>query len=397
MALFVRTLFLPHLKSASERNDVALGHKSGIRKDKFVEVPQIVWGLNNQKIAFARSCLTARLLNRTLLMPSLSASLFYKEVDLLEPISFDKVFNFERFNAMCGGFVRLGKYSDSSSGNSNAFELKKGSGRKWTKERDFDQLEEHRNGPNDDHEVIRIVGKNPFLWHDHWAVKDYAKVLECMVLVDKISAEADRVVSKIKEIGTALNLVDPKTGNVPFVAVHMRVERDWMIHCKNMEKKLNITQICSSKEKIMERVGNIEGLENPTLVYLAVGDKLLEDASILSGWKDGLVPFEKKKLGVFEAFQKYPYLIQSAIDYEVCLRSDVFVGNSFSTFSSIVVLERTQKMLRSGFTGSCNGDAKWPSFAYNVPGESNGPRRWATKMTDPTLKAVSYGSNNISC
>ena len=64
----------------------------GVRTDKFLEIPQIVWGLNNQKIAFARACLTARMLNRTLLMPSLSASLFYKETDLLKPISFDKIY-----------------------------------------------------------------------------------------------------------------------------------------------------------------------------------------------------------------------------------------------------------------------------------------------------------------
>jgi hypothetical protein len=44
----------------------------GVRKDKFVEVPQIIWGLNNQKIAFVRACLTAKFLNRSLLMPSLS-------------------------------------------------------------------------------------------------------------------------------------------------------------------------------------------------------------------------------------------------------------------------------------------------------------------------------------
>ena len=59
----------------------------GVRQDKFLEVPQIVWGLNNQKIAFARACLTARRMNRILLMPSLSASLFYKEINLL-PVSY---------------------------------------------------------------------------------------------------------------------------------------------------------------------------------------------------------------------------------------------------------------------------------------------------------------------
>ncbi|XP_022715447.1 uncharacterized protein LOC111274798 [Durio zibethinus] len=379
----------------------------GIRRDKFLKVPQIVWGLNNQKIAFARACLTARMLNRTLLMPSLSASLFYKEIYRLQPISFDKVFQFERFNSLCNGFVRLGRYSDLKN-QTPVYDLQKGSGRKWTVERDLEQLKQSSRGPVDKYEVIRIVGKNPFLWHDHWPVKDYARVFECLVLVDEIAKEADRVVSKIRQIGrklrrkteTVQNNFDAEGSSLPpapYVAVHMRVEIDWMIHCKNLEQRSGISQICSSKQEIMERVGNIVGLEFPTVVYLAVADSLLNDSSVLGGWKKGLHPFEKKKLGVDGIYKKHPYLIQSAIDYEVCSRADVFVGNSFSTFSSLIVLERTQKMIRMGITSSCDIDVRWPSYAYNIPGESNSPQIWMTNMSDSSLKAISYGSNAISC
>ncbi|KAF3943586.1 hypothetical protein ACB098_07G053100 [Castanea mollissima] len=379
----------------------------GIRKDKFLEVPQIVWGLNNQKIAFARACLTARMLNRTLLMPSLSASLFYKEVDLLKPISLDKVFQFDKFNSLCTGFVKLGRYSDLLN-RTGVFELHKGSGRKWTIERDLDQLRQHTEDPIDGYEVIRIVGKNPFLWHDHWPVKDYAKVFECLVLVDEITKEADKVVTKIREkvmelrsntepVQDGANSEGSTLQLVPYVAVHMRIEIDWMIHCKKLEQRLNISQICSSKEEIIERVGNIVGLNTPTVVYLAVADSLLEDSSILNGWKEGLLPLEKKKLGVDGIYKKYPYLIQSAIDYEVCLRADVFVGNSFSTFSSLIALERTQKMIKMGVTSSCGMHVRWPSYAYNILGELKGPRRWMTNMADSSLQAISYGSNDISC
>lgn len=373
-------------------HSLSLNSEFGVRKDKFLEVPQIVWGLNNQKIAIARACLTARMLNRTLLMPSLSASLFYKEVDQLQPISFDKIFQFDRFNSLCKGFVQLGRYSDLTN-RTGEFDLQKGSGRKWTIKRDFDQLRQFKREPIDGYEVIRITGKNPFLWHDHWPLKYYARVFECLVLVDQISKEADKVVSKLRS----------KTGsfqdatNVNYVAVHMRIEKDWMIHCKNLEQRLKINQICSSKEEIMERVGNIVGLKGPTVVYLAVADNLLEDKSILTGWKEGFLPFEKKKLGVLGIYKKYPYLIQSAIDYEVCLRADVFVGNTFSTFSSLIVLERTQKMIRMGITISCQKDVRWPSYAYNLLGESNGPRRWMTNMSDSNLQAISYGSTYISC
>lgn len=373
-------------------------------KPKFVEVPQIVWGLNNQKIAFARACLTARMLNRTLLMPSLSASLFYKEVDLLKPISFDKVFQFEKFNSLCKGFVQLGSYSEISN-KTDVFELQKGSGRRWTIEKDLDQLREFRAHPYDGYETIKIVGKNPFLWHDHWPVNDYAKVFECLVLVEEISREADKVVSMIKKIGSEerQRVGSSKNGTsltlqqASYVAVHMRIEKDWTIHCKKLEQRLNISEICSSKEQIIERVGNIVGLKTPIVIYLAVADDLLEDNSIVSGWKEGLLPFEKKKLGVFDIYKKHPYLIQSAIDYEVCLRSDVFVGNSFSTFSSLVVLDRTQKMINMGLREWCGSDVRWPSYAYNIEGESNGPRPWAANMSELSLQAISYGSNHISC
>ncbi|KAM1958941.1 hypothetical protein FF1_004488 [Malus domestica] len=418
-ALVIRAVLLPTFSifDGTEQDNLvfignlslSFGQKSGVRKDKFLEVPQIVWGLNNQKIAFARACLTARLLNRTLLMPSLSASLFYKEVELLEPISFDKVFEFKKFNSLCNGFVQLGELSDVRN-RTGAFELQKGSGRRWTPERDMDQLKQHNEDPYNEYEVIRIVGKNPFLWHDHWPVKDYAKIFECMVLVDEIMNEADKVVSRIREIGAAQvssrkesaqigispaenSLVQP----VPYVAVHMRIEIDWMIHCKKLEQRSNITQICSSKEEIMERVGNIVGLKAPVVVYLAIADSLLHDPSILNGWKEGLIPFEKKKLGVEGNYKKFSYLIQSAIDYEVCLRADVFVGNSFSTFSNLIVLDRTQKLIRTGVTSSCGVDVRWPSYAYNILGESKGPQRWMTNMSGSSLQAISYGSNDISC
>ncbi|KAI4338725.1 hypothetical protein MLD38_023748 [Melastoma candidum] len=372
------------------------GPNYGVRRDKFLEVPQIVWGLNNQKIAFARACLTARMMNRTLLMPSLSASLFYKEVDLLQPISFDKVFQFDKFNSLCNGFVLLGEYPGLLN-RTPVYELQKGSGRRWTVERDVEQLREASQGPIDQHEVIRIVGKNPFLWHDHWPIKDYARVFECLVLVEEIAKEADKVIEKIKDVGRKIKLESEEP--VPYVAVHMRIEKDWMIHCKKLEQRLNITEICSSKAEIMERVGNIASIKIPSVVYLAVADVLLEDTSILSGWKEGLVPYEKKRLGVVDIYKKYPYLIQSAIDYEVCLRADVFVGNSFSTFSSLIVLERTQKTIRMGVDDLCDGrnDVGWPAYAYNVQGEARGPQRWITNMTDSSLQAISYGSIHISC
>ncbi|CAH1420479.1 unnamed protein product [Lactuca virosa] len=356
MALIIRTLLLPNSFSLVSKNYEFGLLKSDARnvKLKFLEVPQIVWGFNNQKIAFARACLTARTLNRSLLMPSLSASLFYKEIDQLQPISFHKIFQFEKFNSLCNGFVQLSGYSDLTN-QCSIINLHKGSGRKWTLERDLDQLKEFSKQDYDVYETIRILGKNPFLWRDHWPVSDYAKVFECLVLVDDISKEADEVVSKIKQFGGDKNGVS--LDQTPYVAIHMRIEKDWMIHCKKLEQRSNVSDICSSREEIMTRVANLRTLKPSAILYLAVANELLEDDLILIGWKEGMHPDDKKRLGVVGIYEKYPYLIQSAIDYEVCSRADVFVGNSYSTFSSLLVLERTQRMIKMGVSNVCGIDA----------------------------------------
>ena len=380
----------------------------GVRKDKFVEVPQIIWGLNNQKIAFARACLTAKFLNRSLLMPSLSASLFYKEVDLLQPIPFDKVFDFNKFNARCHGFARLAWYSEVSN-HTEPYKLQKGSGRRWTVERDLDQLQESKTGEADNYQVIHVTGKHPFLWPDHWPVKNYAKVFDCLALAPDIEAEVVKVISKIKDAGEKARheaaishkkkSIDDGSLNLPvqYIAVHMRIEKDWMIHCKKWEKRSNLKEICSSKGEIIHKVSQITDLRRPVVVYLAVADSLLEDDSVTSGWRVGMIAYEKKKLGVTDIYERQPYLLKSAIDFEVCARADVFVGNSFSTFSNLVVLSRTERLYKLGVESSCGEDVGLSSYAYNVIGDDGGPQRWMTDMLDTSLQRISYGTNNISC
>ncbi|KAI3697114.1 hypothetical protein L6452_29871 [Arctium lappa] len=136
---------------------------------------------------------------------------------------------------------------------------------------------------NDGSKTIGIVGKNPFLWHDHWHVTDYAKVFECLVLVDEISKEADKVIAKIRELESGSDIFS-SNDRVLYVATHMRIEKDWMIHCKKRELRSNVSDICGSKDEITTRVSKIKGLKTPMVVYVAIVDALLEDGSILNGW-----------------------------------------------------------------------------------------------------------------
>ncbi|URD89210.1 hypothetical protein MUK42_26660, partial [Musa troglodytarum] len=285
---FTGSNWLPWRTSNWIAMSAASNLQHAIWRDKFLEIPQIIWGLNNQKIALARACLTNSL------MPSLSASLFYKEAKLLKPMAFDKKYQFEKFNSLSDGFVQLGRCYDLLN-HSKPFEIQKGS------------------------------------------IKDYAKIFESLVVVDEIENEVAKVISKIREVGNKVRYKPAAAPNEEgadssldqHVAVHMRIEKDRKIHSKKLEQKLRIEQICSGKEVIIEKVSQITGIQQPAV-----------DDSILSGWKHGLLPIEKQRLGVRDIRNKYPYLVHSAIDYEVCSRAYVLVGNNFSTFSSLV-LSRT--------------------------------------------------------
>ncbi|KAG0603932.1 hypothetical protein M758_10G131600 [Ceratodon purpureus] len=375
-----------------------------VSKEKFLEVPHIVWGLNNQKIAIARAALTARYLNRTLIAPTLSSSVFINSSDAMP---FTNLFSIPSFNHRCEGFVKIIDTPSVSARESNldVAMVMLGSGRKWTTEKDKQHLRALTSDGYEGVAIIKMVGRNPFLWPDHWPVQDYASVLECLILTDSLQSKVDRVVRKLRRASS--EIAQPLQGNGTanrsatdlkpgYVAVHMRVERDWRLHCRHIEDRaLRMTKtrphICASKEEIVRRVSVIPQLPKPAVVYLAMADAFLEDTNIMQGWGEDMVPFEKKKLGVKELYQKLPYIMQSAIDFEICKLADVFAGNSFSTFSSLVVMARTMKMKRRGVLNGCG--TPMPSFAYNI----GGPRPWVTNMSEPTLEIISYGSDKVGC
>ncbi|KAJ7559965.1 hypothetical protein O6H91_04G108500 [Diphasiastrum complanatum] len=396
----LQAMLSPHL--IADLRSSSSAHRSMIRADKFVEVPQIIWGLNNQKIAVARAALTARYLNRTLVMPTLSESVFYNITHPARPLPFDNLFSLDAFNSRCKGFVAMARKSKVSK-ELVALTVSKGSGRRWTVERDLAQLNDCRKQGVDKHGYLKLDGKHPFLWHDHWPVKDYARVFRCLVLTDSLLSDVADIQSKLRQRSARLGLgaregdqyiigrdawrMQEKQNShlsmpsaLHYVAVHMRIERDWMIHCKNTEnafmRKGKIAKICSSKQEIIDRVSKVSNLRKPSIVYLAVADDLLNDTSLMNGWSKDLIPYEKKRLGVLHTYGNHPYTIQAALDYEICLRASIFIGNSYSTFSSLVVLERTLMNERAESSDICM--AASPSYAYNLAGKDGGPRLWGT-------------------
>lgn len=114
----------------------------------------------------------------------------------------------------------------------------------------------------------------------------------------------------------------------PYVAIHVRIEGNWPHHID--------PQVCGffylSKEEILEKY-KFSDLNTNKHVYLATG---YDKEDLLTLWRQsGYFPYTHGKITAF-----LDYVELSAIDFEMCLRAEKFLGNNESSFSNIAVHER---------------------------------------------------------
>jgi len=137
------------------------------------------------------------------------------------------------------------------------------------------------------------------------------------------------------------------------VALHLRIEQDWLDHCKVWEHIPDgiIRDNCYSNTENIDITLLTSGIPIGSVVYVAgaftksqalafpVFKKLSESYSLL--FKDTLLKLDSKDLHSHRE-------LYAAIDYSICEKVDVFVGNSVSTFSAMLLLSREREKLKSG-------------------------------------------------
>jgi len=138
-------------------------------------------------------------------------------------------------------------------------------------------------------------------------------------------SKAQHIIKKLKSKGR-------------YVALHLRVEEDWVTHCRHWPGNNCMTHTDDLSEVLKEK-----GIPFGTPVYLATGlthKEMLKHVSVqrLAAnykifTKDTLLHFTSKELD----FSKERETL-AAIDWIVCDESDTFVGNSVSTFSALRLL-----------------------------------------------------------
>ena len=211
-------------------------------------------------------------------------------------------------------------------------------------------------------------------------------------------------------------------GPSPYVALHLRVETDWLTHCAAWEavRDGRARDNCMRNTLRLAAVFKEEGVPPDMSVYVAGGT---DGSTGVAGTEGAVGTYTKagrsdpltalgqtRRLYVRSDFidtdvpLPLPSLVSSnssssssdmrdvwaAVDAYVCAQSALFVGNSVSTFSALSLLRRRRLML--------------PAWHYNygaIPLEESLPYRTADyapflAFHPPTTKASTSASTSIS-
>jgi hypothetical protein len=155
---------------------------------------------------------------------------------------------------------------------------------------------------------------------------------------------------EIKHMATViLDWLKRRANAQPVIALHVRAEADWLEHCVKWESIPDgiIRDNCLSNTKNLVHTLEYAGIQRGSMVYLAGGYQKLElrTNEYLSPLVDAFHIVTKEdvmpSLSVQQLLEMREFF--AAIDYEICERVPVFVGNSVSTFSALLLASRERR------------------------------------------------------
>lgn len=163
---------------------------------------------------------------------------------------------------------------------------------------------------------------------DMWMALRRCRELSCGFLVHEflrnlkpsrgIQTLADRVLSKISK---------------PFVAVHFRIEDDWKTH----QGRKNTKIFYGPKHIVSHTNTFLKSLKFVPKSILAISSSRIKE--------DGFT----HRCMLYPQANDLCYAMRSAIDFEVALHADGFVGNGFSSFSSEICRHLREKGIPCSF------------------------------------------------
>eukprot|EP01025_Chloroclados_australasicus_P017915 TRINITY_DN191_c0_g1_i1.p1 TRINITY_DN191_c0_g1~~TRINITY_DN191_c0_g1_i1.p1 ORF type:complete len:670 (+),score=70.77 TRINITY_DN191_c0_g1_i1:26-2011(+) len=144
-----------------------------------------------------------------------------------------------------------------------------------------------------------------------------------------------------------------------FTFVHLRAEKDWIEHCQNWESMNDgmVRNNCMNNTEVLGQQLVLKKVDGQLPIYISIV-KQDADERLLSRVIQNLNLNGYKKLYMKEdvtndvELLSLPSEMAALVDYFVALEADKFVGNSVSTHSALLLLERQLQ-------------SKWASY-YNL-------------------------------
>jgi hypothetical protein len=345
---------------------------------------EVCGGLTNQRMALVHGFMIAHITNRSVLLPWLNPNgvqtgKSYHE-DRSNLVPFSKFFDVALVTAALAPLVRVaGLRPEPPPANLDS---------KWVVERKLRKKEWYRsladrtNGMPLEFDCTFLALDSR---GDQHLLELYWKMDDALHFAPRIVDAADRIVSGLQSRSLS------QGGDGSFSALHLRIEEDWITHCRLWEnyQAPNIRDNCLTNTDNLHNVFAIEGVSPKRPLYVA-GELRGRDLNTTRGLVTLALPDQEsgrkafdlvsKDMVVSELLSEHSYSAErdvlAAIDYAVCARARVFVGNSVSTFSAHLILERlyrrrayAQVMMTSGVgsSQSTTADQNRPTegFHYN--------------------------------
>ena len=178
-----------------------------------------------------------------------------------------------------------------------------------------------------------------------------SKIYSSFRLSDRLSLALEDCLRFILDIPSGKPLV-AQGGGDPFgslIFLHARVERDWESWAHNKLPRIEYyTSTSEIKRKMQESTNailNITATASPTLIVsYGVGNLIKGDTLDImkNGWPEEFRVVTCDNLEI--VLKKYTYLEKSVILSQIASRSNVFIGNSHSSFSLIIGKARHERV-----------------------------------------------------
>lgn len=276
-------------------------------KEIFAKVA-LMWGLNNQKLMLLEACRIAHQKHYTLIEPFLPPLRFTNN----KPILFSEIFDIKYFINKMRRFCKIIPFSKNL--------------------------------------MIHVILDPLSLWNK--SVKTIADKMYTNQFFDEFETtffSALRLNEKVKKIkDTIIKSIGPD-----YIAIHARIEQDWFDYA-NKKEVPDYEQIFVPKETILARFMNSE-LSNTKTIYLSTAyqGKDLIDMWTAKGFLAYSAVNVKKNLN---------YHMASAIDFDICVNAQKFVGHSRSSFSNMVTSLRYALGKDASYIYNLNGDTIYQRY-----------------------------------